>query len=84
MTVQRKKGALAPWLTAAVVLSLAVAAAAPAFVAIAPVRKSGALTTSLRCFMFGSSGEVVNSDSPRRRRVRSMVTNALRKSPRTA
>ena len=45
----------------------------------APVRKSGGLTTSLIRFMFGSRpSEVVKTVSPRRRTVRSNVTNTFR------
>src|SRR5689334_8554626 len=54
-------------------------AACPERFAIAPVRKSGGLTTSARCFMFGSKpNDVVNIVSPSRRRVRSKTSQMLK------
>src|SRR3954452_9091409 len=54
-------------------------AACPDRFAVSPTRKSGVLTTSSRCFMFGSRpNDVVKIVSPSRRSVRSKVAKILK------
>src|ERR1700730_11687573 len=53
-------------------------AACPFRFAYEPTSQSGGFTTSLRCFMLGSKYDVVKMVSPRRRIVRSNVTNTFR------